>query len=66
MAQDGLGLAPFTNRSHLVRLAAPGESVYGALDEQSFGTWSGSSMAAPFVAGTAACCSAPTPGSTRC
>jgi len=52
--QDGLVLAAFSNRSHLVGFAAPGDEVFGALDELAFGTWSGTSMAAPFVAGTVA------------
>ncbi len=54
LSQDGLGLAAFSNRSHLVGLAAPGEEIFGALDEQAFGTWGGTSMATPFVAGTVA------------
>lgn len=54
LALDGLGLASFTNRSELVTIAAPGEDIFGALDEQAFGTWSGTSMAAPFVSGAAA------------
>jgi hypothetical protein len=54
LAEDGLGLAAFTNRSNLVSLAAPGETIFGGLDEQEFGTWSGTSMAAPFVSGAVA------------
>jgi subtilisin family serine protease len=50
----GTGLASFANRSPRVPLAAPGENVYGALDEGRFGTWSGTSMAAPFAAAGAA------------
>ena len=62
LAEDGLGLAVFTNRSNLVSLAAPGEAIFGALDEQQFGTWSGSSMAAPFVSGAAALMISADPG----
>ncbi len=50
----GTGLATFANRSPRVPLAAPGENVYGALDEGQFGTSSGTSMAAPFAAAGAA------------
>jgi len=52
--EAGQNLAAFANRSDLVALAAPGELVYGAVDGQRWGTWSGTSMATPFVAGTAA------------
>lgn len=48
------GLASFANRSPRVHLAAPGENVYGALDEGRYGTWSGTSMAAPFASAGAA------------
>jgi subtilisin family serine protease len=50
----GTGLATFANRSPRVPLAAPGENVYGALDEGQFGTSSGTSMAAPFASAGAA------------
>jgi subtilisin len=54
LSRDGQTLAGFSNRSDLVDLAAPGEEIYGGLDDQSFGTSSGTSMAAPFVSATVA------------
>ena len=54
LTTDGTALASFSNRSPLVTLAAPGDEVYGALDEQGYGSSSGTSMATPFVAATAA------------
>jgi subtilisin family serine protease len=51
---DGLQLASFANRSSLVQLAAPAVAVYGAVDGSRWGTWDGTSFAAPFVAGTVA------------
>ncbi len=51
---DETALSAFANRSQLVQIAAPGEDVLGALDRGVFATWSGTSIAAPFVAGTAA------------
>ena len=47
-------LAPFANHGDWVEVAAPGVGVLSALPGGGFGTWSGSSMAAPFVAGQAA------------
>ncbi len=54
VAHGASTLASFANRSGLVGVAAPGEEILGALDGDRYGTWSGTSMAAPFVAGTAA------------
>jgi subtilisin family serine protease len=49
----GTGLAPFSARGDWVDLAAPGQDVTSMLP-CGYGTWSGTSMAAPFVAGAAA------------
>lgn len=53
---DGSGgqLASFANRSDLVVMAAPAEQIHGALDGQRWGSWSGTSLAAPFVSGSVA------------
>jgi subtilisin family serine protease len=49
-------LATFSNYGSYVELCAPGVDVYSALPaaESGWGTWSGTSFAAPFVAGVAA------------
>ncbi len=47
-------VAAFSNAAPGVSLAAPGEDLYSALPGGGFGTWSGTSMAAPLVSGTAA------------
>lgn len=47
-------LADFSNRGVEVLLGAPGVDVYSAGLDAQFGTWSGTSMAAPLVSGTAA------------
>lgn len=52
--QDAEEMATFANHGKWVEVAAPGVSVMSALPDGQFGTWSGSSMAAPFVAGQAA------------
>ncbi|MBE7420356.1 MAG: S8 family serine peptidase [Ideonella sp.] len=47
-------LAGFSTRGDWVQVAAPGESIYGAIPGGRWGVWSGTSMAAPMVAGAAA------------
>lgn len=54
LAADGTALASFANRSPRAAVAAPGEELYGALDGGRYGTWSGTSMAAPLAAAGAA------------
>lgn len=48
------GLAPFANHGGWIKLAAPGEAVISTVPGGGWGTWSGTSMAAPLAAGTAA------------
>lgn len=51
-------LASFSNRGSWVQIAAPGEGITSAIPTAAtpggFGTWSGTSMASPLVAGAAA------------
>jgi subtilisin family serine protease len=47
-------LAPFANRGSWITLAAPGEAIVSTVPGGGWGTWSGTSMAAPLAAGTAA------------
>ncbi len=51
---DGTALAAFSDGQGAGIMAAPGTDVYGALDQETFGTSTGTSMAAPFVAAAAA------------
>lgn len=54
-AVDGDGrLADFSNRGVDIALGAPGVDLYSASPGALFGSWSGTSMAAPLVSGTAA------------
>jgi subtilisin family serine protease len=52
-AQNGT-LASFSNRGPWIDVAAPGNQIQSALPGGQWGTWSGTSMAAPLVAGVAA------------
>jgi thermitase len=57
-------LADFSTRGSWVNVAAPGEGILSCVPNNSYATWSGTSMAAPFVAGTAALVRARYPGLT--
>jgi len=54
-------VAAFSNTGSWVGVAAPGEGISSALPGGLYGTWSGTSMAAPLVAGTAALIRSRTP-----
>ena len=53
-SNSGSRLASFSNSGSWVGIAAPGEGITSSLPNGLYGTWSGTSMAAPLVAGTAA------------
>lgn len=48
------GLAGFSNFGGWIKLSAPGQGIVSTVPGASWGTWSGTSMAAPLAAGTAA------------
>ena len=47
-------LAPFSNFGTWIGMAAPGDAITSSLPGGGYGTWSGTSMAAPLAAGSAA------------
>jgi hypothetical protein len=47
-------IADFSNRGSWVQLAAPGDAVISTVPGGGYGSWSGTSMAAPLAAGVAA------------
>ena len=55
-------LAGFSNFGSWVMVAAPGEHITSSVPGGGYGTWSGTSMAAPFVSGEAALVLATYPG----
>ena len=56
--------ASFSNFGSRVDIGAPGDGITSTLPGGLYGTWSGTSMAAPLVAGTAALVRARSPGLT--
>jgi subtilisin family serine protease len=58
-------IAPFSNFGSWIRVAAPGDGIISTVPGGGWGTWRGTSMASPLVAGTAALLIAtPAPGTT--
>jgi len=57
--------ASFTNFGSWVEVAAPGVSIYSTVWDDSYASWSGTSMATPHVAGVAALIWSQFPGMTR-
>lgn len=47
-------LATFSTHGSWVDLAAPGQGILSTVPDSNYGTWSGTSMSAPMIAGTAA------------
>jgi subtilisin family serine protease len=47
-------LAPFSNNGSWIHVTAPGETILSTVPGGDIGAWSGTSMAAPMVAGTSA------------
>ncbi len=47
-------LASFSTRASWIQVAAPGAAIISTVPNNQYGTWSGTSMAAPIVAGEAA------------